>query len=53
MKKSYVVIVGDPMRGFVFVGPFDDKEGAKQFAEDNFRNDSFVAELHTAEAALQ
>ena len=30
---NYIVIYGDPVDGFTFVGPFDDRDEAVRYAE--------------------
>lgn len=34
----YIVIVGNPVDGFSYYGPFEDRETAIKYAERNFRN---------------
>lgn len=35
---QYVVIIGDPIDGLTFVGPFEDAEEAMAWAEENDDN---------------
>jgi hypothetical protein len=30
----YIIVVGNPINGFAFIGPFPDHEGALRYAED-------------------
>jgi hypothetical protein len=36
----YIVIQGDPIKGFVFHGPFDDSPFAEEWAMENIVTDS-------------
>ena len=42
---NYIVIYGDPVDGFNFVGPFADRDEAVRYAEFDAGTDWWIAEL--------
>ena len=49
LEKPHLIIIGDPVDGFSYHGPFVDHAAASEFAETNghkFDFDWWIAQLH-------
>lgn len=42
---NFIIVYGDPVDGFNFVGPFDDRDEAVRYAEFDVGTDWWIAEL--------
>lgn len=49
METQYVVITGDPLLGFNFIGPFDSLEDADSWAENKLGGDWWLTHLENPE----
>lgn len=50
---DYIVLLGDPVNGFIVIGLFDTKEEAQEYAETNFEGDVWVDQMVSKEEALE
>lgn len=49
-RSNYIIVTGNPVDGFKFVGPFDDKEKAIEVAEHHIIVDWWIADLTSPES---
>jgi hypothetical protein len=47
MSSEYIVVMGTPMNGFTFHGPFESVEAAADWADTQTRPDWWIAPLQT------
>ena len=45
MKPPLVIIMGDPIHGFVVIGPFNHIEDVAQYVDSNEDEDMWIVEL--------
>ena len=45
MKQQWIVVVGNPVTGLSFIGPFDDEESAGDYADGYCSDNWQVAEV--------
>jgi hypothetical protein len=45
--EKFLVINGDPVGGFSFTGPFDDHDSALTWAEQNLKDNWWIASLES------
>jgi hypothetical protein len=46
--KQVLLIVGNPVDGFIYIGPFETYEDATEFAEKNDHDYWWATDLHTS-----